>query len=311
MPQTLHSARVSLPCRRALLVTFASSAIAWADEPPEDGHHHATHSHPVALQTSESTTSGHSVHQHAAVDHGQHGYGMVLGGHAHHADAISATLGMTIADYDSRLYSGEYQGAIVGARWMSGRFGLGVSLAAYHLTKNGRAIEGIGDLMLHGHATIAQRGAWSAGGMLMTSIPTADARAGLGMGHLMFMPEAWGMWTGDRLSVTGTAGFGYAMGGAGVHAEHGGGGAWPLVEPMNGSELTYGASGMLALAPTLGAGIGFKGAIPTSEGISRLSSSLRVLWITKRVDTAVEIQHGLAGDPFGLRGLVETVIRFN
>jgi hypothetical protein len=79
---------------------------------------------------------------------------------------------------------------------------------------------------------------------------------------------------------------------------------------MNFQELTFTTSGELVLARQLRTGARLSGAVPVGEGATRVIGGVRVLWTEGRVDTAFEIQAGLAGDPFTVRGVVETALRF-
>lgn len=243
-------------------------------------------------------------HDHGSADHHDH--------HQHHAprSTFAAALGAIAGDYDSMLFSGEYQGLIASGRWSRGRFAAAVSLPAYRLSKNGKTVTGLGDVMLHGHATLWHAGALSAGAVLMIMGPTGDDNAGLGMGHVMGMPGAWVQWAPGRLALGASAGYARVAGDAGVHAEHGGG-AWPLVDPMSGSEVTFGANGMVAIAGTLRAGLKLDGATPTDGSDTRLSGGGRVVWRLGRVETTAELLGGFMGDPFNVRGLVEAAVRFD
>jgi hypothetical protein len=121
------------------------------------------------------------------------------------------------------------------------------------------------------------------------------------------MPAAFARWASSDFSVDGSVGYGRAIGGAQSHHSHG---VWPLVEPMNLQEVTFTASGDVSLAKQLRAGGRFSGAMPVGDGTARVIGGVRVLWTEGRVDTAFEIQAGLAGDPFTLRGVLETALRF-
>jgi len=312
----------------ALLVTRGSSADADTDtgpsrddtEPPSSDHH--DHHHHGPTETAAGDRAGHpdrdpSLEPHVHDDSHRHAAsvpeGSALGGHDHgHAGGsrYSASLGLIVADYDARLFSGDYQGLVAGAGWMRGRFAISGRLPVYRLNKNGKEVDGIGDLMLHLHASVLGRGPWSAGVMLMASAPTGNDAQGLGMGHVMVMPDVWGSWATRAFAITGSFGYARAVGGAAAHAEHGGGSMWPLVEPMNPSELTWSATGMVALDRTLGAGIRAFGAVPIGDGETRLVAGVRVIWRAGRAETSAEIQNGVVGDPFGLRGILETSVRF-
>lgn len=281
-------------CRGVLIgcSLFALRAVAAdpATRPaPPHGHHddHAHHDHPAPTAP-----------------------GAALGGH-HHDDGSSyaASLGLVAASYDAALYSGRYLGVVVGAEWSLGRFGVSASLAAYRLVRNGQAIEALGDLMVHGHIAARQRGPWSAGAMLMAMVPVGDSDAGTGMGHAMLVPQLWGGWTAGRIAATIGAGYARALAGASAHAMHGGG-SWPLVDPMSASELIFDGTATCAIARTVGAGIRVQGAVPTGAADPRMYSGLRGVWIAGRAETSLELQHGLIGDPFGVRALIATAFRF-
>lgn len=255
----------------------------------------------------------HHAHQAPTADHADHhaNHALLGGGHDHGGGGLRAavSLGVLAGTYRNPLYEGDYRGAVLGARGSYGRFGLAVSLPAYHLVRNGAAIDGIGDLMLHAHAALVERGAFAAGAMMMASAPTGDGVRGLGMGHVMLMPEVWATWIPSRFAFAVAAGYGHAIGGASAHAEHGGG-MWPLVEPMNASEITFSGTGMIALRRGLGIGARGYGAAAIGEGDTRLAAGGRLVWAAGRVRTTAEIMAGMVGEPFGVRGMVETSIHF-
>jgi hypothetical protein len=241
-------------------------------------------------------------------DHGaHHGEGEHAGAPA---SSFSAALGVITAGYDAMLYRGDYQGLAATGRWARGRFDAALGVTGYRLQKNGKTVAGLGDLMLHGRATALRAGAVTAGAVAMVMMPTGDHDAGLGMGHVMLMPGGWVQWAPGRLALAASAGYARGLGGGDIHAAHGGG-AWPLVDPMTSSELTFGASGMIALAASLRAGLRADGAVPTGSGDTRLAGGVRAVWTLGRVETTAELQGGLAGAPFDLRGLVEAAVRFD
>lgn len=207
------------------------------------------------------------------------------------------------------LYEGDYQGLTAGAAWSRGRFSVSAEISGYRLTRNGATLAGIGDLMLHGMATVVDRGPLSAGAMLMVGVPTGDADAGLGMGHVMLMPSAWGMLTLGRTSAMATFGYSRGLGDAGAHAKHGGG-LWPLVEPMTMSELTATVQVDRMLGPALGVGAKVAAAVPLEMGDLRVVGTLRAVWLAGRFQTSAELQAGVTGDPLGVRGVMQTTASF-
>jgi hypothetical protein len=81
---------------------------------------------------------------------------------------------------------------------------------------------------------------------------------------------------------------------------------------MNMSELTWSAGGEVAIAEGVRGGARFTGGIPVGSmpGTDRVVGAVRAAWGAGRYDTAVEIQAGLVGDPFTIRGVLSTALRF-
>lgn len=296
------------------LVTLAVTP-AHAEEPepePEPDHAHAhahAHGHDHGAP---GEPAAHADHGDGHAGHQAEHHGTLLGAHHRHAHGSSYTLslGLIAATYDARLFEGDYEGAVVGVRWARGRFGAAATVPWYRLDKNGKVVRGLGDLMAHGHVTAFARGSVAAGFMLMVSAPTGSDLHGLGMGHVMVMPEAWAAWATRSFAVIGSIGYSHALGGENAHADHGGG-MWPLVDPMNASELPFGATAMKALTPALAAGLRVAGAAPIGDGDQRLYGGARIAWSIGRIDTAAEILAGVVGDPFNVRGVLETSVRFD
>lgn len=210
------------------------------------------------------------------------------------------------------LYSGEYQGLELAARWSGPRVGLTLALPAYRLIKNGEATYGIGDVAVSGDVTVLARGPALVGLAVSVGLPTGRDRAGLGMGHVMVMSSVWVRWSNQRLAVSASGGYGRAIGGAGTHAEHGGG-AWPLVDPMSASELIGTAGVELAVTNVLRAGVRATGALPVPRDGNdpRVTAGVAVGISHGRFDTTATLDAGLAGDPFTVRGVVATSMRFD
>lgn len=248
-------------------------------------------------------------HSHAHGGHAGHGSPSGSGDPDGDASGFGASVGVRAAGYDARLYTGDYQGASVGAQWSRGRYAAAASLGYYRLQKNGKRVHGVGDAMVHGVAALWTERAVAAGVALGLSLPTGDDRAGFGMGHAMVMPSLWTRWTIGRFAVGGAAGYCRGIGGGSLHAEHGGG-AWPLVDPMNFEELTGGVFGELELAGGLRAGASIGGALALDGGDHRAIAGPRIAWTTGRFTTTAELSAGLAGDPFTFRGSIDTAVRF-
>lgn len=244
----------------------------------------------------------------ARADHAGHaGHDMAMSEN-HQMGELSAGVTLSAAQYDNPLYLGSYQSVAPAVGWMSQRFGAGASLGLYHLTKNGLSLYGMGDAMVMAHAAIVTTDEIQAGVALHMMFPTGSERDGLGMGHTMAMPSAWATWRADAVSLKASAGYGRALvsisGGAHDH------GPSPLVDPMNMQELTWDAGADVTLMQRLRVGGGVRGALPIGSGSNRVIGAGRVGWGTARVSTGLELQVGIDGDPFTVRGVVDTALTF-
>ena len=243
---------------------------------------------------------------------------VALADHSHHHDAaateapgsaVSASLGLLAASFSTGSFVGDYQGLTPGVHWTRGRFSAASSISAYRLRKNGALYHGVGDLFVQGQAVLVGHHARSAGVVFAMSAPTGSQRDGFGMGHVMVMPALWGSWSAGEVTLAASAGYGHAIGASqsGDHPH----GTGPIVDPMNMRELTWSASGELAVARALRLGARLGGAIAFEEtGVHRTVGAVRAVWNAGRVDTSAELQLGISGDPFIARGVIETTLRF-
>jgi hypothetical protein len=220
---------------------------------------------------------------------------------------FGAGVGLVAGSFDTMTYGGNYQGVIPALQWAYSRFGIAASTALYRLEENGARFYGLGDLMVHGQIGIAHNAHGSVGLLAGVMVPIGDDQHGMGMGHVMAMPAAYGTWAFDHIMLTGMAGYSRAVG-AGMLHDHG---PWPLVEPMLVSEVSWSAGADLLAAPTVRVGGRVSGGIPVAaSGATRVIGALRVAWHSGRIDSAAELQAGLAGDPFTVRGVVSTALSF-
>lgn len=241
-----------------------------------------------------------------ALARAEHDHG---GGHHRPVETVSsfgASVGLVAARYDTKVYLGDYQGILPAVSWMRGRFGASAAVGAYRLVENGLTRYGVSDVVLSGQATLVQASAGMLGVALPVSLPTGDHVTGFGMGHVMVMPAVWASATVRPLRLGGSIGYGRAIGGD-THHDHG---SWPIVDPMNLQELTWTANAFVSLGSGLQAGAKMSGGIPLGEGRNRVTGGLRAIWTQGRVETAFEVQAGFAGDPFILRGLLESAVHF-
>ncbi len=231
--------------------------------------------------------------------------------HAHAIDhdrahAFGASVTMIAATYDIMLYAGSYQGIVPAVTWANQRFAAGASAAVYRLEKNGALIHGFGDVVVHGQAMLAGDHHARAGVIVAVSAPVGNEQRGFGMGHPMAMPALYGSGHVGRIAFAATAGYSRAIAGSTDH-DHG---MWPIVEPMNPSELTWSAASDVAITRELHGGVRFSGGVPIGDGDHRAVGALRAGWGRGRFSTAAELQAGLVGDPFTVRGVLSTALAF-
>lgn len=220
---------------------------------------------------------------------------------------FEVSLAMIGARFEQPLYVGDYAGLALGVGWRHGRIGVHAALPAYHLRKNGAAVDGVGDAMVGVDVAAYQRGRLSAGAALAITLPTGAALTGLGMGHPMLMPGLWLTRDGAQASVGVSAGWCGSLGTDPAHHEHG---AWPLVEPMTASELMADVHGDARVHGRLRASARVAIAVPLQGAANRAVGALGAAWRGRRADTGAELQAGLAGDPFTVRALLTTALRF-
>ena len=231
------------------------------------------------------------------------------GPHLHGASVSSsfaAGVELVAARFETMTFIGDYQGVLPSVQWARGRFGATANLGVYRLMENGRRLYGVGDFAVSGQAVLLGRGAGHLGVAVPVSLPTGDDVTGFGMGHVMMMPTVWASWGTPRLLLGAAVGYGRALDGT-THHDHG---AWPLVEPMNMQEVTWGVNADVPLGRVIRAGVRASGGVAIGTGHDRAVGGLRAAWVEGRVETAAELQAGIAGDPFVVRGLVESVVHF-
>ena len=225
----------------------------------------------------------------------------------HDASELSVGLSAEAARFENAYYVGSYQGVTPSLGWMRGRFGASAAIGLYHLDENGLSTYGAGDAMLGGHAVLVERDVLHAGAALHVMVPTGSELDNLGMGHVMAMPSAWASWRGAPLTITASAGYSRALVDLGGHHDHG---PSPLVDPMNLQEITWSAAADVDLGRGVQVGGRARGGVPIGTGHTRALGGGRVAWGTPRITTGLEVQVGIAGDPFTIRGVVDTALRF-
>ncbi len=227
----------------------------------------------------------------------------------HDSTDFAASVGLVVASFDTMNYVGDYEGIVTSLRWTRDRVSVAATAPLYRLFENGASFFGIGDVSLAGQVALVSSESVQLGAVAMLSAPSGNGVEGLGMGHPMAMPAVYAGWRGPQLAVA--ASFGYSRALAELPKDHDHG-VWPLVDPMNMSELTWSASGDHPLTTELHIGARLSGGIPVGGviGHTRVVGAFRVAFGHGRVETAAEVQAGIYGDPFTLRGVVETALRF-
>lgn len=221
---------------------------------------------------------------------------------------FQAGVALVAARYETVTFGGDYQGVVPTVAWQRGRFSASATAGLYRLTSNGAEYYGLGDVTLAPAATVYTSGPTTIGVMLPVMLPSGDRATGFGMGHVMVMPMASATTALPRVEVGASLGFGRALGGMESHHDHG---PWPLVEPMNMQEVMWSANAYVPLARALRAGVRMSGGIPVGGmGTNRVIGGIRTQWTAGNVETGFEVQVGIAGDPFKLRGLVESAVHF-
>lgn len=238
----------------------------------------------------------------ARADH--HGMAMPEGPAA--ATTIDASVAVLAARFASRYYTGDYQAVAPALAARRGRWAISAAVGLYRLDENGARVYGLGDVVVGGQAALLDLGAARGGLALAVSAPTGDDVRGLGMGHAMVMPSAWATWPLAPVTLALALGYGRALTALGGH-DHG---VWPLVEPMNLQELTWSAAATLTEVVPVRLTARCSGGLALGAGTTRVIAGLRAAWGHGRVDTALELQAGLIGDPFSVRGVLETAVRF-
>lgn len=222
------------------------------------------------------------------------------------AHAFGVGVALIAASFDTELYAGDYQAVMPTARFAYRSIVVSAALPIYRLQENGLSLYGPGDAVVHAQGTFVRRASLTGGVALTVSLPTGAHVNGLGMGHTMLMPSVWAAFTRGDVTVGANVGYGAGVG----DAEHVHGIMWPLVEPMNLHEITWATSADLKIAKALRAGVRVLGASPIGSGLTRVVGGARVAWTEGRVETGIELQAGIAGDPFVVRGVAETTVSF-
>ena len=221
--------------------------------------------------------------------------------------SFGAGISMVAARYDQTYFVGDYQGVTPTVDWMQGRYSAMAMVGFYRIIEDGRTLYGPGDLMMSATAVELDQDAWRGGITMAGTAPIGDQPTGFGMGHVMIMPSVWFARMIGSATVRADVGYNRALTNLADH-DHG---PWPIVDPMNMQELSWSASLTLPAWRKLLLAARATGGIPfdVAMGVDRVIGGLRATWADARMLTSFELQVGIAGDPFDVRGVVATEVR--
>jgi hypothetical protein len=221
------------------------------------------------------------------------------------SSSFAGGVSMIAASFAQMDFGGNYEGVMPSIGWMRGAWSASASLGLYRIYENGIEVYGPGDLLLSGAVTLFTSDAVRAGVSMMVSAPTGNMEQGFGMGGPMAMPAAWAAWTHRSVTLAGSGGWGGMLSGGMRDMD------MAVVDPMNQSELEWSATADVAITRDVRGGVRMLGGIPVGEaGRDRVIGAMRLVWGSKRVETGAELQAGVVGDPFKVRGVVETSLHF-
>jgi len=212
---------------------------------------------------------------------------------------LRASLGASFAAYSNQRGRGDYQGLQALLAFSHPWFFVDVAMPTYWLTRDGKNARGIGDVAgdFRVHALRLPEVGVTAGPELALTIPTGDETRDLGMGHTMLMPGVFTQLELGHLTVVAQLAYGIALT-HGAHAMHGG--AAPIVNPMNRSELEHAVGAGYALHEVVRLTARVLGAVPIAvpDGMARevVAGGVQLVW--DAFDVTLEQHLPLVGSPF-------------
>jgi hypothetical protein len=202
---------------------------------------------------------------------------------------------------------GEYQGLFVTGAVSHPWFTAELALSGYRIAQTGSHAYGPGDLLVNARGNVYRSDDESItiGPELAVTFPTGNADDGLGMGHVMLMPGGFVSWQQGGFTLITQLAYGRALGDASSHAAHSAG-PWPIVNPMNRSELTHSVGFSASIHPNVRVTGRLLGAVTlfNHAGTAREIFAPGLQLIAGAFDVALEQQLPLLGDPFTNRTLL-------
>jgi hypothetical protein len=232
-----------------------------------------------------------------------------------HSSSLRPTSGLTYRVALSGVFGtftrtdvrGEYQGLLVTGTLSHPWFTAELTLPGYRIAQTGSHAYGPGDLALNVRGNVYRTADESItlGPEVAVTLPTGSADDGLGMGHVMLMPGGFLSWHHEGFTLITQLAYGRALGSASAHM-HADGGPWPVVNPMNRSELTHSVGFSASVHPNLRVTGRLIGAVTlfNHAGTAREIIAPGLQFIVGAFDFALEQQLPVAGAPFVSRTLM-------
>lgn len=195
-----------------------------------------------------------------------------------------------------------YQGAdlVVDVAWR--RLSAEARLGAFRVDGHGVGLDDLGVAaavaLTPAHAPVAVSALGGA------TLPTGDADAGRGMGHVMVAGGATARVRGARLGADATVTYARALGDGAEHAAHAhGADLWPLIDPMSAEEITVELGGAAAIGPR-GLAVRASGLFgqPISHGTQRLIATGGVSYGRGRYQVGATLSAPAVSEAFITRG---------
>lgn len=219
--------------------------------------------------------------------------------------SLRASVGASFASYANPRGRGDFQSVHALFAFSHPWFFVDASLPFYRLTRDGTTARGLGDVAadLRLHAVRATELGITAGPELSLTLPTGDASRDLGMGHSMLMPGAFVRLDVAQLTVVVQLAYGVALS-HGAHAMHGG--AAPIVNPMNRSEIEHALGVAYAVHEVVRVTARVLGAVPVavSDGAAREVAAAGVQLVWRAFDLSIEQHVPFVGSPFSSKTLL-------
>jgi hypothetical protein len=266
---------------------------------PDLESHHAAHGKQAGKRgasTAEAPSAAGSEHEahgaHAA--HGPHGLGFAVG---LRVEAATAAIQRRPIDYQGTSLR-------VDVHWR--RFHLRAQGSWYRLRDSLEHTTGPGDVLVAGMWTAYQAARLHAGIALPVGLPTGDADARLGMGHVMIMP---GVFAALKVTPAITASAGLAYNRALESGDGHNHGIGPYVNPMTKEELGFAGRVAMRAAPQLSL-VGEAAMAVPIDGDPRLLFGGGFAFFRDRFSITALVQAGALTAPFTARGVADFAYAF-